>query len=202
VRNTATILGLANGTRDDWHRNSAHSIHDQVVRILDYLDGSSLVHADVPLGTPLLADPRDSQVALLGPTPNNPDPPGYNYGGEAPPGYVSLIGIHMTGAIQSPQTTQDQRKLAIQINVGLDNVKRLLELAYRDAKELVNMTNTQLLLSSSLSILDDLATQAQYAYTGQLNPSTGQSEGGAIWIYGNLQRLASFEVRPYISPSS
>ena len=202
VRNTATILGLANGARDDWHRNNAHSIHDQVVRILDFLDGSSLVHTDVPLDTPLLADPQDSQVALLGRTPDNPDPPGYNYGDDAPPGYVYLIGIHMVGAIQSPQTTQDQRKLAIQINAGLDNVKRLLESVYRDAKHLVNLINTQLLQSSSLSILDDLATQAQYAYTGQLNPSTGQSDGGAIWIYGNLQRLASFDVKPYISPSS
>ncbi len=31
----------------------------------------------------------------------------------------------MEGAIQAPQTTPDQRKLAIQINTGLDNVKRL-----------------------------------------------------------------------------
>src|SRR5260370_34911728 len=103
----------------------------------------------------------------------------------------------MVGAIQSPQTTQDQRKLAIQINAGLDNVKRLLESVYRDAKHLVNLINTQLLQSSSLSILDYLATQAQYAYTSQLNPSTCQSTAGAIWIYAKCDPLAIFEVKPY-----
>lgn len=202
VRNIATISGLANGARDDWHRNDAQSIHDQAVRILDYLDGASFVHTDVPPGTPLLADPRNAQVALLGPAPNNPDPPGYGYNDEAPPGYVYLIGLHMDGAIQAPQTTPDQRTLAIRINTGLDNVKRLLTSVLRDAKQLSGMTSIQLLQPSSLALLDDLVTQSQLAYTGQLNPSTGQSEGGAIWIYGNLQRLANFEIKPYISPTS
>ncbi len=202
VRNIATISGLANGARDDWHRNDAQSIHNQAVRILDYLDGVSYVHTDVPPGTPLLADPRNAQIALVGPTPNNPDPPGYGYNDESPPGYVYLIGIHMDGAIQSPQTTPDQRKLAIQINAGLDNVKRLLESVFRDAKQLSGMRSIQLLHPSTLSILNDLVTQAQNAYTGQLNPSTGQSGGGAIWIYGNLQRLATFDIRQYISPRS
>ncbi len=197
IRNIATISALASGARDDWHKNDTQSIRDQLIRILDYLDGNSLVHTDVPPGTPLLADRRTSQVALLGPTPVNPDPPGYGYNDDVPPGYVYLIGIHMAGAIQSPQTTPDQRKLAIQINTGLDSVKRLLEAVYRDAKQLVNLNDTQLLQPSSLSILDNLVTQAQDAYTGQFNLSNGQSEGGAIWIYGNLQRLASFDVKPY-----
>jgi len=202
VRNIATISALASGARDDWHKNDAQSTRDQLIRILDYLDGNSVVHTDVPPGTPLLADPRTSQVALLGPTPVNPDPAGYGYNDEVPPGYVYLIGIHMAGAIQSPQTTPDQRKLAIQINTGLDSVKRLLEAVYRDAKQLVNLHATQLLQPSSLSILDNLVTQAQDAYTGQFNLSNGQSEGGAIWIYGNLQRLASFDVKPYTASAA
>jgi hypothetical protein len=43
---------------------------------------------------------------------------------------------------------------------------------------------------------NDLATQAQNAYSGQLDPSTGQSECGLLWIYGKLQRLAAFDARP------
>jgi hypothetical protein len=43
-------------------------------------------------------------------------------------------------------------------------------------------------------------TLAQNAYTGQLDPSTGQSDGGALWIYGNLQRLATFDIRQYPAP--
>jgi hypothetical protein len=59
------------------------------------------------------------------------------------------------------------------------------------------MNYTQLLGTQALTLLDDLATQAQTAYSGQLDPTTRQSEGGALWIYGNLQRLAAFDVRQY-----
>ena len=134
---------------------------------------------------------------MLGPAPTNPDPPGYAYGDEVSPGYVYLISEHMTGAIQSPQTTPDQRKLAVQINTRLDEEKRLFEQVRRDAKQVLNMSDTQLVGAHALTILDDLAAQAQNASSGHLDPSTGQSEGGALWIYGNLRRLAAFDVRQY-----
>jgi len=201
ARNTAMVADLASNARDDWHSKNVTSIHNQIVSVLDYLDGKSFVHVDVPQGTSLLADPVATQVALLGPIPRSVDAPGYAYSGEAPPGYVYLIGEHMDGAIQSLQTTPDQRTLAIRINTGLNQVKLWLEQVYLDAKQLVSMSNAQLLRSSSLTILDDLAEQAQYAYTGQFNLSTGQSEGGALWIYDNLQRLAAFDVKQYSPPS-
>ena len=197
ARNTATISGLASSARDDRHNQDTTAIRDQLIRILDYLDGAPFVHTDVPQGTPLLADPRAVQVALLGPVPQNPDAPGYTYSDEASPGYVYLISIHMEGAIQSPQTTPTQRKLAIEINEGIDGVKRLLEQVQQDARQLLGMSNARVLETSSQSILNDLATRAQNAYTGQLDPAAGQSNGGALWIYGNLQRLATFDVRPF-----
>ncbi len=103
----------------------------------------------------------------------------------------------MAGAIQSPQTTNDQRTLAKEINTRLDEEKGLFEQAQRDAKQLLHMNDAQLLSSQALTLLDDLAAQAQNAYSGQLDPSTGQSQDGALWIYGNLQRLAAFDVRQY-----
>lgn len=139
----------------------------------------------------MLADARTSQVALLGPPPQNPDAPGYAYQGEVPPGYVYLLSEHMAGAIQSPQTTPGQHTLAIQINRELDGAKRLFEQMERDAKHLLNMSAVQLLQPAALTLLNDLATQAQDAYTGQLDPSTGQANGGALQIYGNLQQMAS-----------
>ena len=113
------------------------------------------------------------------------------------PGYVYLISEHMAGAIQSPQTTADQRTLVVQIDARLDEEKGLFEQVQHDAKQLVHMSDTQLLGTQALTILNDLATQAQNAYSGQLDPATEQSEGGALWIYGNLQRLAAFDVRLY-----
>lgn len=112
-----------------------------------------------------------------------------------------LISELMAGAIQSPQTTPDQRKLAVQITTRLDGEKPLFEQVRQDAKQLLNMSDSQLLGARALTILNDLATQAQNAYTGQLDPSTGQSDGGALWIYGNLQRLATFDIRQYPAPA-
>ncbi len=197
VRNTSTVSQLANTARDAWHSKDVATMRDQVIRILDEIDGASFVHTDVQPGTPLLADARTVQVALLGPAPTNPDPPGYAYGDEVSPGYVYLISEHMAGAIQSPQTTSDQRKLAVQINSHLDEEKGLFEQVQHDAKQVLRMSDTQILGAQALTLLDDLATQAQNAYSGQLDPSTGQSKGGALWVYGNLQRLAAFDVRQY-----
>lgn len=198
VRNAATVSALANSARDAWHTKDTATIRNQVIRLLDYLDGKAFAQTDLPAGTPLLADAHAAQIALLGPAPNNPDAPGYAYSGEIPPGYVYLISEHMAGAIQSPQTTPDQRKLAIQINTGLDAVIRQFEQGHQDAKQLVTMNQSHLLQPPALALLNDLATQAQYAYTGQLDPATGQPNGGALRIYGNLQRLAAFEIRPYM----
>jgi serine/threonine protein kinase len=61
--------------------------------------------------------------------------------------------------------------------------------------------NAQLLQPSALVVLNDLATKSQEAYTGQPDPVTGQPAGGALWIYGDLQRLASFEIRPFVAPA-
>ena len=53
----------------------------------------------------------------------------------------------------------------------------------------------QLRQPAALSLLNDLASQAQDAYTGQINPSNGQPEDGALWTYDNLQRLVTFDIR-------
>lgn len=199
VKNTFAVVEAANSAREALHSGDISTLRNQVIRVLDYLDGSSFVRTDVPRGTRLLADSRASQVALLGPSPNNPPPPGYTFGDEPPPGYVYLISEHMSGAIESPQTTPDQKSLAVKINNALDAEINILSQARQNAKQLLAMNNAQLLQPTALSILNDLAAQAQNAYTGQINPTTGQSEGGALWTYNNLQRLVAFYILPYPS---
>lgn len=202
ARDTATVADLTRDLANDWQKADANTIHAQVVRILDYLDSSAFIQPDVPAGTPFLADPQTSQVPLLGPAPKDSDPPGYVFQNEPPPGYVYLVQSHLNGAVLSPQTTPAQHQLALQINGDINPLIQALTSVYQDAKRLVQMTNTQLLQASALTIIDNLATQAQEVYTGQVNPSTGTSQGGALWIYDNLQRLATFEVSAYIAPKS
>src|SRR5258708_2525177 len=202
ARDTSAVADAADGLARDWQAKDTSTLHTQVVRILDYLDGSSYIQPDVPSGTAFLADPQIAHIALLGPAPHDAYAPGFVYQNEPPPGYIYLLQNHLDGALLSPQATGTQNRLAIQINSGIDSTRGALTRIYQDAKQLVNMTSTQILQASALALLDDLATQAQYAYTGQPNPSTGTSQDGALWIYANLQRLATVDLALYTAPKS
>jgi serine/threonine protein kinase len=201
LENARRVLECANSAKDAWARSDAASTHSQLTCVLDYLDGTAFVHTDVPAIHPLAAEAHNAQVALLGSAPHDTDPPGYVYNEEVPPGYVYLIGLHLNGAVLSPQATSDQRTLAGQIDAAMNKLKDVFRQVHQDAKLLVQMTDRQLLQSSSLSILNDLVMQAQNAYAGQLDPTTGASQGGAVWIYGNIERLVTFDVMQFASPS-
>jgi serine/threonine protein kinase len=200
ARNTAAVSDLAKGLAADWQQKDTNAIHTQAIRILDYLDGSSAVQADVPPGTPVLADTQSVRVALLGPAPQDASAPGYVYQDEAPPGYVYLIQAHLNGAVLSPQATAQQHQLAVQINASLDTVKLHLTAVYQDAKQIVTLTNSQLLQPSTLSLLVNMATQAQTASTGHANSASSAAPDSATGIYSSLQKLATFNVTPYNKP--
>jgi hypothetical protein len=190
------VLTLATTAKEAWQANDLTTARSELIRMLDYLDGQTLAHTDLPPGLPLLADPRNAQIPLLGLKPQNADPPGYSYGDDIPPGYVYLISLHMSGALLSPDATQAQRQLATRINASLNTVAHWLEQVHDNAKQLVSLNTAQLADPSSLAVLNDLVTQARSAYAGQLDQSTGQSQGGVLWIYGNIQRLVDFVVIP------
>lgn len=200
ARNTAVVSDLASGLAADWQQKDTTTIHAQVIRILDYLDGVSGVQADVPPGTPLLADTHSVQVALLGPAPQYAQSPGFVYQNEAPPGFLYLVQAHLNGTVLSPQATAPQHQLAIQINASLDAVKLHLTAIYQDAKQLAFLTSAQLLQLSTRTLLTDLATQAQSASTGNSNAATSATPESAIGIYSSLQKLATFNVTSYNKP--
>ena len=196
-RNTEKVLEWSSAARDDW-QNSPDLLNRQIIRILDYADGARIVQQDAPAAGPTpLADQHDSQVGLLGQPQSPNDPPGYSFANEITPGYVYLISSHLEGAVLSPDATQSQRDLASQIQVALNREKGYLSQVRQDAKQLVVMDATQLGQPAALALLDDLVTQAQFAYSGEPDPQTGLTQGGAIWICNNIQRLASFDLKPY-----
>jgi eukaryotic-like serine/threonine-protein kinase len=59
------------------------------------------------------------------------------------------------------------------------------------------MSRAQLALPSSLAVLNDMVTQANYAFMGRNDPSTGQLQSGVAQIYLNVQKMATFDVKPY-----
>ncbi|SRR6266487_1903448 len=194
LQNSQKIFAAASSARDAWQTRDYTMTRDQIIHILDYLDGRTLAARDLSPNTRLLIDARYDQIPLLG---LDPQDAGYINNEATPPGFVYLIGIHLSGALQAPATTQSQRKLAAQITSDLNNVDHWLTQARGDAKQLLALNSAQFVQPSSLSLLNDLATQTQYAYVGLFNQSTGQSQGGAIGIYGNIQHLADFAVKPY-----
>ena len=202
VANISSVLALANSAGYDWQNKDTRSLHDQLIHILEYIDGASVVHSDVPEGTPLPANQNTSQIALQGPAPRNPEPPGYLYSGETPPGLVYLVSAYLNGAIRSPQATQDQRRLAMQVNADIKKLESVLERIRQDARVLITINGARLLQPPSLSTLNDMMIQARYAYDGQIDSSSRQPEGGALGIYNGLQRLASFVVMPFIRSSN
>ncbi|MBV9228670.1 MAG: hypothetical protein JOZ18_05085 [Chloroflexi bacterium] len=183
-RNVQKVLEWSGSARDDWTTQGTGLMHRQFIRVLDYLDGLSYVQNDVPPGTPVLVDTRIARASLLE----------FNVQQQEPPGLLYHIGLHLQGLVGSPGATAQQKQLAIQIDTAINKVNALLQGVRQDARRLVMMTDAQLLQPSSLSILDDMVKQAQDAFVGQFDPTTGEIENGVTQIHYAIQRLATLDV--------
>ena len=189
-RNTQSVQQRAAKAESCWHTKDIVCIQHNVIRVLDYLDGKNYVQQDVPQGTALQVDPRLISVALLELDPN-----------QNPPGYLYHINRHLQGIVQAPGATPAQQQLANQIDTGLNTLSSTLQLVHSDAKKLVAVPQNDLFSQNTLSLLTDMTTQAGYAFNGKPNGSTNQMQGGAVEIYRNSQRLATFDVTAYTANS-
>lgn len=116
-----------------------------------------------------------------------------------PHDFVDHLLFHLNGVVQSPGTIRDLDALTAQLSTAVSNMKKNLEQVRQDALQLVQMTDQQLAQPTALALVGDMALQARYAYAGQPDPVTGNTREGAVWVYNNVQRLATFEVAPYSS---
>jgi hypothetical protein len=185
-RNTEKVLEWSSAARDSWQGGQQTAlIHRQMLRVLDYLDGAAYVYTsgDVPPGSPLLVDPQAGRIGLLqvGPT-------------QVLPAYLTHVDLHLHGLINAPGHTEAQRQLANKIDVALKLVTALLQKVHRDAAKLVKMNDTQLKSNETLTLLNDMVTNATSAYAGQFDPTTGGNINGVVLIYSELQGLATMPV--------
>jgi hypothetical protein len=161
-------------------------IHRQLVRTLDFLDGKDAVKADVPPGTPLLADPS---VPLVNVTPN-----------QGTSSYLSLIHQELTNLMMAPGVTSEMRALANQSDQALMNHVQLEFMQLRMiAKGLISLPETQLLSPSAQLQLNNMVLLAHVAFVGRLDPATNQVQPGVVQIFYNIQRLATYQIEPYQS---
>ncbi len=184
LRNTQSVTQQATDARECAQSDNTGCMRRDLIRVLDFLDGPKYVQADVPANTPFLTDPKFTSVALLEFDQQNQNPPGYLY----------HINKHLQGIINAPGVTPEQKQLATQIDKDINNLSSWLEKVRSDAKQLVSMSDSQLLSQNSLAILNDLENYAGYTSNGQFDPNTNQTMGGVLRIHQNIQRLATFDV--------
>ena len=185
-RNTQKVLEWSGSARDFWKNQNAGSsafIHRQLTRIMDYLDGSTYVQKDLP-GQNILADPAISKVGLLTFDPQTQDPPGYLY----------HVGKHLHDLSVLPEISATQKALAIQIKQEIDGVNLWLRTIRGDILKLYVMPDAQLFSSQGRALLDEIATLANYAFAGKVDPHA-QVTPGVVQIHFDIQRMATFDIR-------
>ena len=187
-RNTQKLTYWAKTAMDAWNRGDFDTVHKRLVETLDFLDGSKFVQNDVPPGTALLADAHAAQVGLL-----------QLHDNQQPPGYLYHVALHLNGVLGSPGSTKDQQTLANQVYKDLNIAKNEMEQLRQDALQLVVMNTTQLALASSQTVLSDMMTQANMAFTGTNSDTTQpqDAKGGITVVYQDVQKLAAFGVQRY-----
>jgi hypothetical protein len=190
LRNTAQIWEWSKTLKPSWNNKDTATLRQQSTRMLAYLDSSSYVYqsGDVQNGTQLGVDPTRIQVPMLfvlGPQ-------------QAHSTYSWYIRNQLGFLLEAPDITLKMRQTATQADNALDPpAVNWLQAVHDDAKQLVHMSDQQLLQPSTMAILEDLETQADYAYNGRTDPKTHSPQHGIAWIYQTILSLATFEVQPY-----
>jgi hypothetical protein len=185
--NVKSVLKWARTAQDAGNSKNFPVLHSNVVSILDYLDGINLVASDVPPGTPITADPQLSRVPILSLDTDS--------GNQKPSGYIHHIETHLQGLADSSDATDAQRTLAGKIDNELNTINGLLQQVRQDAKQLVNLSNTQIATSAAASLLADLVEKANSAFAGQLDPATNRQRGGVTQVHEALPQLATLNVK-------
>ncbi len=186
-RDTQKILEWAGSARnaDRPDTRNLPFLRRQLTRIIDYLDGDTYtqLQKDLP-GQPLLVDPAIAKIGLLTFDTVSQDPPGYLYHIEKHLHEVSIL----------PESTSYQRALALKIDQALNAIDAWDHTIRTDVLTLLQMSDEQLAGSQAISLLNEVATLANQAFVGKIDPQ-GQVTDGVIQVHYAIQSLATFDIR-------
>lgn len=190
-RNAQKILEWANSARGAWNGSTSGTqlIKRQVIALLYILDSVYYVHKDVPqIPAQSSKDNRFDlfpMVHLDGITKVMND------------SFMNRIDSQLKNVNRSPGVPPATQMTVTNADLALKNLQTWFLQVHQDAKQLFMMNGQQLKQESTLTLLNDMHTNANYAFIGQLDPSTGSLQLGASQIFNGLQQLASFNVQPY-----
>ncbi len=192
-QNTSKILEWTSSMRGQWEdTKDTGFLRRQTMRTLTYLDGLSFVQQDLPPKMPLLVNERLARVGLL--SVGGPD--------QEPASYLDHINRHLNGLLQSGLVTSALREKVAGITTALSDVKFWLGQARQDALRILKMNDQQLSQPGTLTIINDMIDNATHAYTGQIDPNTGQIHEGVVWIHDHMQELATMDINTFSSHGS
>jgi eukaryotic-like serine/threonine-protein kinase len=183
TRNMGKVEEWSSAAQGSWGDGNADLIHRHLIRILDYLDGQTYVGQDVPAGSPWLVDLPAGKLGLLSYTQ-----------GQQPPGYLPHVDHHLQGLADSPGHTEEQKKVAIQMDNDLTRMINDLTQVRKDTVQLVQRSNEQLLQPDALTLLNEMATLTRETNSGWFDTTTHENRGGAIWMNARIQQLATISV--------
>jgi hypothetical protein len=191
-RNTSKVLEWMTSIREPWEDSKDIGfVRRQTIRTLTYLDGISYVQQDLPPNTAVLVNERLAGIGLLevkGPS-------------QDPPGYLTHIVQHLNGLLQAPGATPELRKTVSDIVIALNNVTYWLTQLRMDAQKVMKMSDAQLQQPSTLNLINDMIDNATNAYSGKIDPSTGEMHEGISWIHDHMQLIATFNVSTFTANS-
>ena len=179
-RNVGKVEEWSSAAQGSWGDGNADLIHRHMLRILDYLDGQAYVWQDVPAGSEWLVDPVAGKLGLLSYTQ-----------GQQPPGYLQHVDIHLNGLASSPGHTEEQKKVAIQVDGVIARMINDLTKVRQDAVQLVQRSNDQLLQPDALALLNEMATLTKGVSSGWFDATTDENQGGVVWLSARIQQLAT-----------
>jgi hypothetical protein len=187
-RNVGKVQEWSSAAQGQWNQRmsdgNAALIHRHLIRILDYLDGQTYAWQDVPAGSPWLVDPVAGKLGLLSYTQ-----------GQEPPGYLQHVDYHLTGLVNSPGHTDEQKQVAIQAHGVVKRMIDDLTEVREDARLLVNLSNDQLSQPYTLTLLNKMVTLTGEVNSGWYDSTTHENQGGAIWLNTRLQQLATISLQ-------
>lgn len=185
-RNTGKIHEWASAARDDWTLRDVRDLRNNVIRILEYLDGAGYAFRDLPSGTHWMVDQYAGRLGLIDFTTAQAE--------MGPPSYVSHIRLHLTGMINAPHHTAEQQQLAGHIDDALTQIDGILKTIRSDARKLAQLNDAQFKEQSTLKVLNDVLALANTAYIGTTDPIPGATQNGVVWVHAQIQSLASVPV--------
>ena len=195
TRNSEKLIEWTSSARDRWQEtHDLAFVRGEGLQILSYLDGMSFMAQDVPPASANVQVTLDTHLASLGLL---------NVRGDSqnPPSYMDQIVYHLNGLINAPGSPPSIRQTAASLLNALSNVRTWLQNLRSDDKKLLAMKNSQMNQPAALSLLDDMVLQASNAYTGSIDPTTGQLRQGVVWAHQQMQSMAKIDISTYINGS-